>query len=112
VPEVKKGPDPVFRTRYPAVAARFAVGERVRVRASAPLGHIRTPFYIRGHVGEIERYCGNFPMPEELAQMRDGLPAQPLYRVRFPQREVWPDYREKAGDAIEIEIFQHWLEPA
>ena len=25
--------------------------------------------------------------------MRDGLPAQPLYRVRFRQKEVWPDYR-------------------
>jgi nitrile hydratase len=112
MPEVKKGPDPVFRTLHPAVTARFAIGERVRVRASAPPGHIRTPFYIRGHVGEIERYCGDFPMPEELAQMRDGLPAQPLYRVRFLQREVWPAYREKADDVVEIEIFQHWLEPA
>jgi Nitrile hydratase beta subunit, C-terminal len=99
-----------YPTRRPAAPARFAPGDRVRVRDSAPLGHIRTPFYIRGHAGVIERYCGAFPNPEELAQMRDGLPAQPLYRVRFLQREVWPDYVGRPEDTIDIEIFQHWLE--
>jgi hypothetical protein len=103
---------PQFATDYPAVAPQFKVGERVRVRKTAPLGHIRTPFYIRGHVGEIERFCGNFPNPEELAQMRSGLPAIPLYRVRFKQRAVWPDYRGPDSDVVEIEIFQHWLEMA
>ncbi len=103
---------PQFVTRYAAVQATFEKGDRVRVRKTAPLGHIRTPFYIRGHVGEIERLCGSFPNPEELAQMRDGLPAQPLYRVRFRQREVWPDYRGTDSDVVEIEIFQHWLEKA
>ena len=103
---------PQYATSYPALEARFEIGDRVRVRDAAPLGHIRTPFYIRGHVGVIERLCGSFPNPEELAQMRDGLPAQPLYRVRFAQKEVWPDYRGSAADAVEIEIFQHWLEKA
>jgi hypothetical protein len=102
--------DGQYPTRFPAAAVRFAPGDRVRVRDSAPLGHIRTPFYIRGHVGVIERYCGAFPNPEELAQMRDGLPAQPLYRVRFLQAEVWTDYAGRADDTIDIEIFQHWLE--
>ena len=103
---------PQFATGYPAIAPRFGIGEKVKVRAIAPLGHIRTPFYIRGHTGEIERFCGCFPNPEELAQMRDGLPAQPLYRVRFKQKEVWPDYRGADSDVVEIEIFQHWLERA
>jgi nitrile hydratase len=94
------------------VCPRFSVGDRVRVRKAAPPGHIRTPFYIRGHTGTIERLCGSFPVPEELAQTRSGLPAQPLYRVRFAQREVWPDYRGREDDVVEIEIFQHWLEPA
>ncbi len=94
------------------MAVRFAPGDRVRVRNAAPLGHIRTPFYIRGHAGVVERLCGSFPNPEELAQMRDGLPAQPLYRVRFAQKDVWPDYRGNPADVVEIEIFQHWLEKA
>ena len=61
-----------------------------------PLGHVRTPYYIRGCIGEVERICGAFPNPEELAQMRNGLPAQPLYSVRFRQKNVWPDYRGSA----------------
>ena len=92
--------------------ARFKVGEKVRVMKAYPPGHIRTPFYIRGHSGVVERICGAFPNPEELAQMRDGLPAQPLYRVRFRQKDVWPGYRGPDSDVVEIEIYQHWLEKA
>ena len=104
---------PQFATAYsPSVPPRFAPGQGVRVRKTAPLGHIRTPFYIRGHAGTIERLCGSFPNPEELAQMRSGLPAQPLYRVRFRQKNVWPDYAGNPDDVLEIEIFQHWLEAA
>jgi nitrile hydratase len=44
--------------------------------------------------------------------MRSGLPAQPLYRVRFAQSEVWPDYRGARADTIDVEIFQHWLDKA
>lgn len=95
-----------------AVEARFRPGDRVRVLPLYPLGHVRTPWYIRGHVGTIERYCGAFPNPEELAQMRDGLPAQPLYRVRFAQKEIWPHYQGSERDLLEVEIYQHWLEPA
>ena len=87
-------------------------GDRVRVRKAYPPGHIRTPYYCRGHTGVIERICGAFPNPEELAYHRPGLPAQPLYRVRFVSRDLWPDYAEKPTDVVEIEIFQHWLEPA
>lgn len=93
------------------VAARFAPGARVRVRRADPPGHVRTPWYCRGHAGEIERICGSFANPEELAYNRDGLPAQPLYRVRFLCCELWHDYAGSAGDVVEIEIFQHWLEP-
>ena len=95
-----------------AVEAKFRPGERVRVMKAYPLGHIRTPYYIRGCSGIVERICGAFPNPEELAQMRSGLPAQPLYRVRFAQSEVWPDYRGSRADTLDVEIFQHWLDKA
>jgi nitrile hydratase len=94
-------PDPEFRA-----------GDRVRVIKAAPLGHVRTPWYIRGHTGVIERMCGMFRNPEELAYARSGEPKQPLYRVRFAQKDVWPDYHGRMGDVVEIEIFQHWLEKA
>ena len=62
--------------------------------------------------GTIERVCGLFANPEELAFGRDGLPPRPLYRVRFAQTELWSDYQGPAGDAVEVEIYEHWLDPA
>ena len=95
-----------------AARAHFRPGDRVRVRAAYPPGHVRTPYYCRGHVGVIERLCGAFANPEELAYNRPGVPAQPLYRVRFKATELWPDYREDPEDVVEIELYQHWLEEA
>lgn len=91
--------------------AQFKPGDQVVVRVAQPPGHVRTPAYIRGKRGVVERLCGSFANPEELAYGRDGLPRQPLYRVRFRQRDVWPDYRGGAQDSIDVEIYQHWLEP-
>ncbi|MFQ5985326.1 MAG: SH3-like domain-containing protein [Alphaproteobacteria bacterium] len=91
---------------------RFAPGDRVRVHDRHPPGHVRAPFYIRGKSGVIERVCGAFRNPETLAYGGSGLPKQPLYRVRFPQNEVWPDYAGPAQDTVDVEIYQHWLEPA
>ncbi len=94
------------------MSARFAAGARVRVRAAYPPGHIRTPYYVRGKVGVVERIVGAFPNPEELAFGHDGLPRRALYRVRFRQREVWPDYAEGECDTLDVEIYEHWLEAA
>lgn len=91
---------------------RFKPGNAVTVRRAYPPGHVRTPHYIRGKSGVVERICGSFANPEELAYGRGGLPVRPLYRVRFAQTEVWPDYAGAAGDTIDIEIYEHWLEPA
>jgi len=91
---------------------RFKPGDAVTVRRAYPPGHLRTPHYIRDKAGVVERICGSFANPEELAYGRDGLPARPLYRVRFAQRQVWPDYTGVAGDTVDIEIYEHWLEPS
>lgn len=93
-------------------AVLFHPGDAVRVRRADPPGHVRTPWYCRGKTGVVERLCGAFGNPEELAYNRKGLPAQPLYRVRFASRDLWPGYGENADDVVEIEIYQHWLEPA
>jgi nitrile hydratase len=93
------------------MSARFHPGEPVRVRTAFPHGHCRTPYYCRGQVGTVERICGEFRNAEALAYGRDGLPKQPLYRVRFPQQQLWPDYAGPPADTIDIEIYEHWLEP-
>ena len=101
----------VASTYAPAPDHRYNVGDRVVVKRSFPPGHRRTPYYIRGKTGVIERICGAFRNPEELAYGFDGEPKKVLYRVRFFQKDVWPRYQGPARDIIEMEIFEHWLEP-
>jgi len=93
---------------------RFSPGEIVCVSARFPTGrrHIRTPFYIRGKTGAIERICGAYRNPEQLAFGTYDADIIPLYRVRFDQAHVWDDYTGNPTDTIEVEIFEHWLEPA
>lgn len=95
----------------PTAAPAFKAGARVHVRKVDAPGHIRTPHYIRGKTGVIERFVGYFKNPEELAYGRSGLPLRALYRVRFVQSQVWPDYDGAAGDTIDIDLYEHWLEP-
>ena len=83
------------------MSARFKAGDRVRVRVGAPPGHFRTPTYIQGKVGAVERLHGG-----------DGLPKRPLYLVRFAQPHVWPKYPGPPRDQLLMDIFEHWLEPA
>lgn len=92
-------------------ALRFRPGEAVRVRRADPPGHVRTPRYVRGRQGIVERVCGRFANPEELAYNRVGAPL-PLYRVRFELRALWPEDATAAGDTVDVEIYEHWLEPA
>ena len=89
----------------------FSAGDCVVVRRAFPPGHVRTPFYVRGHTGVVERVLDAFPNPEELAYGRSGLPKVRLYRVRFRQADLWPDYQGRPEDTVDVEIYQHWLEP-
>lgn len=88
----------------------FEPGDAVSVRVAFPPGHVRTPYYVRGRAGVVESVAGCFADPEELAYGRDGLPEKTLYRVRFRQTELWPDYEGPADDTLVVDIFEHWLE--
>lgn len=94
------------------MSARFKVGDRVRIADRDPPVHHRVPRYVRGQVGVVERLCGAFGQPELLAYGGDGEPAQMLYRVHLKQTDLWTDYAENSNDTLEIEIFEHWLNPA
>lgn len=93
------------------MAPRFAPFDSVKIAEGFPLGHCRTPWYVRGLSGVIERHCGDFANPEELAYRRDGLPKVPLYRVRIPMITIWSDYVGPKSDTLEVEVFEHWLAP-
>ena len=67
---------------------RFKPGDKVRVIQRSQPGHVRTPMYVRGKAGVIERVVGSFPNPETLAYGQSGLPYKILYRVNFMQKVI------------------------
>ena len=91
---------------------RYRGGQRVRIADRAHEGHHRTPGYLKGKTGKVERVHGWFTNPETRAYGTEELPKQPLYLVSFAQPDVWPDYRGHAGDRIYADVFEHWLEEA
>ena len=84
--------------------------ERMRVKTNMPPGHMRTPAYLRGKIGEVERRLGAFGNPEEQAYGRLG-DKRDLLRVRFTMAELWGDDAANPTDTLDAEIFAHWLEP-
>ncbi len=79
----------------------FAAGTRVRVAARDHRGHHRTPGYLKGRVGTVQRCHGSFTNPETRAYGDSGLPKQALYLVRFEN-----------GQPVSADIYEHWLEEA
>ena len=54
---------------------------------------------------------GLSPDPDQVA-FREPVTRQPLYRVRFAQSDIWPEYAPDSKDTVDIEIHQPWLEAA
>ena len=91
---------------------KYRPGDRVRVAARRHEGHHRTPGYVKGKSGRVERVHGAFTNPETRAYGADGLPERTLYLVGFAQRDVWPEYHGTRDDRIYVDLFEHWLEEA
>lgn len=87
------------------------MAERVRVKTMMPPGHVRTPAYLRGKTGVIERRLGTFENPEQRAY---GVKADErmLCRIRFTMAELWGEDAENPNDTLDAEVYAHWLESA
>jgi len=81
----------------------------VKVRNDMPPGHVRTPAYLRGKTGWVERELGAFPNPEALSYGRPDE-KQPLLRIRFMRDQIWVITATPSEDTIDAEIYAHWLE--
>jgi nitrile hydratase subunit beta len=87
----------------------YRAGQLVRVANRPHEGHHRTPAYLKGKTGRVERIHATFTNPESRAYGSEGLPEQRLYLVGFDQREVWPHYPGPPSDRIYVDVFEHWL---
>lgn len=87
------------------------VGDRVRIRSAWPPGHVRTPSYLRGREGVIERVLDRFRDPERAAYRQEARPLR-LYRVRFSMGELWGDAAERPEDTLDAEVYETWIEEA
>lgn len=90
-------------------SGKFKPGDRVKVKFEDRPGHIRTPWYIRGKSGWVEKIYGEFLNPESLAFGGDGLPKKTLYCVAFKHSDVWENSRVPA-DKVLVDIYEHWLD--
>ncbi len=52
----------------------YRVGDRVRVANRGHEGHHRTPGYLKGKTGSVQRVHASFTNPETRAYGEDGLP--------------------------------------
>lgn len=91
---------------------RFEPGDRVLVRDEERPGHVRTPGYVKGKAGRVATVLGEFRNPEDLAYGGSGLPKRPLYKVHFRQSDLWEGYDGAPDDALYIDLFEQWLDPA
>jgi len=90
----------------------FSTGARVRVASRTHEGHHRTPAYVKGKTGTVERIHPAFTNPETRAYGSDGLPLEHLYLVGFEQAELWEAYPGRRSDRLYVDVFEHWLESA
>ncbi len=95
----------------PARNPRFAVGDRVRVKRMRPERHHRSPRYIRGVVGDVEKVACQDYLP--------GIPSsagldEPVYTIRFNSVDLWGD-RTDHGEPpyyLFIDQWESYLEAA
>lgn len=88
--------------------ARFAVGDRVRVREWHPPGHTRAPRYVQGKRGVVARLDAPANLPDVEAHGGRRV-LDPTYSVRFEATELWGEAGE-SGSVLHVDLWEHYLE--
>lgn len=90
----------------------FAVGQEVRAKNMNPRTYDRLPTYLKGRRGIVDEHYGAFMHPEHLAVGKLEEPGAHCYRVRFLAVELWGESAEGPDDALCVDLFENYLEPA
>jgi nitrile hydratase beta subunit len=96
--------------RAPLRPARFAAGDRVRMRAFQPAHHTRLPGYARGKIGVVTRVHGAHVFADSNASGLGECP-QWLYTIAFEERELWGDASAQRS-TVSVDAWDPYLEPA
>jgi nitrile hydratase len=90
--------------------ARFAPGDRVRVRRMRPVVHTRCPRYVRGASGVVERVQCADRLPE-LDTYGVECDREPVYAVSFGSRALWGETAEPPFTVL-VDLWESYLEAA
>ena len=90
------------------MVAQFQPGDQIVVRTNIATGHHRTPYFVQGKRGAVEKVHGTFGNPD---QGGHADPRQPLYLVSFDQSHIWDGYDSTSKDQLLLDLYEHWLEP-
>ena len=95
-----EGAEPLFKT-----------GDEIKISMRFPIGHFRTPNYIRGKRGLIEAVIEPPAINNEDEGFgRNAGVKRHYYRIAIPLSELWPGYAGSRNDGLRIEVFETWLE--
>ena len=86
----------------------FAVDDRVRVKADAPLGgHTRMPAYVRGRTGVVSALRPAQVLPDSAAHFQGEAPEH-VYSVEFDSHELWGLEGEQFS--LTIDMYESYVE--
>jgi nitrile hydratase beta subunit len=91
------------------VTAKFAAGDKVRVRNWQPPGHTRLPAYVRGKVGTVSIVDTQAWIFPDTRAHNAGENPQPVYNVAFEAKELWGDFAE-SGVVVNVDLSESYLE--
>lgn len=90
-------------------AARFVVGDVIRVTDVSPYGHTRRARYVRGKVGTVVAHHGSFIYPDTAG---NGLGENPehVYTVRFTAEELWGTGIGDPNGSVHFDVWDPYIE--
>jgi hypothetical protein len=91
---------------------RFAAGDLVRIRDLPTVFYTRTQEYVRGVRGTVVKVSYESLAAEDEAFERHDQKPEWFYIVRFSMADLWEPYAGCAGDTLQTELPQRWLEAA
>ena len=93
------------------VKPRFQPGDTVRVMQAYPLGHVRTPFYIRGKTGVVEMAHGTMIYPDSAGNGGPDAPEH-VYTVKFTNEELWGAEAAEPNGVVYFDVWEPYIEAA